>query len=218
MPYIATDLVPLIQTARFNLWHYRSTDLKADIVAGGYFSGATSRLQAGDMMIVQAADAMAILPVRANAGIGPGVTLDGSVTPIALTRTVAQTFRLVQAASAVVATIVLAPLVAGIIIGTAIPVSAQVTGPINQVVVSLRNSQGAIIPPTRLVPVEQGYATTTLPTPAIGTGYRIQVEDGDDRGIVVTSRSFNILPDLQLMLTEDGVKLLQENGSAIAQY
>ncbi len=34
MPFIATDLMPLIQTARFNLWHYRSTDLKAAIELG----------------------------------------------------------------------------------------------------------------------------------------------------------------------------------------
>lgn len=218
MPFIATDLMPLIQTARFNLWHYRSADLKATIVAPGYFGLAASRLQAGDVMVVQSADSMTILPVRSNVGIGPGVTLDGAVTPIALTRTVAQTLRMVQAASAVVATIILAPLMAGVIMGTAIPVQAQVIGPISEVVVTLRNAQNQVIPPARTVAVDQGYAITALPTPAVGTGYRIQVEDNEDRGIVVTSRSFNILPDLHLVLTEGGPKLLQEDGSAIAQH
>lgn len=217
MSFIATDLMPLIQTARFNLWHYRSADLKATIVTPGYFAAAAARLQAGDVMIVQSSDSMAILPVRSNVGIGPGVTLDGAVTPIALTRTVAQTLRMVQAASAVVATIILAPLMAGVIMGTAIPVQAQVMGPISEVVVTLRNAQNQVIPPAKTVLVDQGYVTTTLPTPAVGTGYRIQVEDNEDRGIIVTSRSFNILPDLHLVLVEDGPKLLQEDGSALAQ-
>lgn len=217
MSFIATDLMPLIQTARFNLWHYRSADLKAAIVAPGYFAEAAGRLQAGDIILLQSADAMTILPVRSNAGIGPGVTLDGAVTPIALTRTVAMTLRMVQAASAVVATIILAPLVAGVIMGTAIPVQAQVIGPISEVVVTLRNAQNQVIPPAKTVLVDQGYVTTTLPTPAVGTGYRIQVEDNEDRGIVVTSRTFNILPDLHLMLADDGTKLLQEDGAAIAQ-
>jgi hypothetical protein len=147
MSFIATDLMPLIQTARFNLWHYRSADLKATIVTPGYFAAAAARLQAGDVMIVQSADSMAILPLRSNVGIGPGVTLDGAVTPIALTRTVAQTLRMVQAAGAVVATIILAPLVAGVIMGSAIPVQAQVIGPISSVIVTLRNAQNQVIPP-----------------------------------------------------------------------
>jgi len=155
--------------------------------------------------------------VRSNVGIGPGVTLDGAVTPIALTRTVAQTLRMVQAAGAVVATILLAPLVAGVIMGTAIPVQAQVVGPISQVVVTLRNAQNQVMPPAKTVLVEQGYVNTTLPTPAVGSGYRIQIEDDEDRGIIVTSRTFNILPDLHLMLAENGPKLWQEDGAAIAQ-
>jgi hypothetical protein len=36
-------------------------------------------------------------------------------------------------------------------------------------------------------------------------------------GVVAVSSSFNILPDLRLLLTEGGVKLLQEDGAALAQ-
>lgn len=216
MPFIDTDLVPLIQTVRFSLWHYRSTDVLTTITAPGYFSPAAARLRAGDLMVMQAADAMTILPLRANAAVGPGVVLDGAVAPIALTRSVAQTFRMVQAAGAVVSTIILAPLVAGVIMGTAIPVSAQVVGPISQVVVSLRDAQGVIIPPVQTVLVEQGYVTTTLPTPAVGSGYRIRIEDVNET-ISATSRSFNILPDLRLILDEESSRLLQEDGSALAQ-
>lgn len=217
MPFNASDLVPLIQTARFNLWHYRSADLQTTITTAGYFSPAAATLRAGDLMIVQSADAMAMLPVRSNAVTGPGVTLDGAVTPIALTRSIAQTLRMVQAAGAVVSTIIMAPLMAGIIVGTSIPVQAQVTGPIQQVVITLRDAQNQIIPPAVLSNVSQGYVTATLPTPQVGTGYRIRIEDALDTGVVATSRSFNILPDLRLILIEDDTKLLQEDGSAIAQ-
>jgi hypothetical protein len=56
-----------------------------------------------------------------------------------------------------------------------------------------------------------------LPTPPVGSGYRIRIEDALDTGVVATSRSFNILPDLRLILIEDGAKLLQEDGAAISQ-
>ena len=217
MPFAPTALVPLVQTAAFSLWHYRSSDTRAEITSPGYFSAAISRLRVGDVMFAQASDALAILPVRSNAVIGTGVNLDGAVAPIALTRTVAQTLRMVQQASAVVTTIILAPIMAGIIVGTSIPVHAQVTGPISQVIVTVRNAQGQVIPPAQTVNVSQGYVTTTLPTPPVGTRYRIRVEDAGDTGVAAVSRSFNILPDLRLVLSERGDKLVQENGFALAQ-
>lgn len=217
MPFVANSLLPLVQTAAFSLWHYRSTDSRADITAAGYFAPAATRLRTGDVMFVEASDSLAILPVRSNAAIGTGVTLDGAVAPIALRRTVAQTFRIVQQASAVVTTIILAPIMAGIIVGTSIPVQAQVAGPIAQVIVTVRDAQGQVIPPAQTVNVAQGYVTTTLPTPPVGTGYRIRVEDAGDTGVAAVSRSFNILPDLRLVLGEDGSKIVQEDGFALAQ-
>jgi hypothetical protein len=217
MPFAPSALVPLVQTAGFSLWHYRSADTRAEITAPGYFFPALARLRVGDVMIAEASDALAILPVRSNATIGTGVNLDGAVAPIALTRTVAQTLRFVQQAATVVTTIILAPLVAGIIAGTSIPVQAQVTGPISQVRVILRDAQGAIIPPVQIVDVAQGYVNTTLATPPVGNGYRLRVEDAGESGVGVTSRSFNILPDLRLMLAESGERLAQEDGFALAQ-
>lgn len=217
MPFSPAALLPLIQGSGFSLWHYRSADLRAEIAAPGYFNAAAGRLRAGDVLILQAADAMAMLPVRSNALTGPGVTLDGAVTPVAISRSVAQIFGITQAASAVVRTIVLAPLVAGIVVGTSIPVSAQVAGPVSEVVVSLRDAAGRLVPPARTVAVSQGYATLALPTPPVGTGYRIRVEDPLDAGLAATSRSFSILPDLRLVLAEAGLKLLQEDGFVFAQ-
>ncbi len=217
MPFAPTALTPVFQSQGFSLWHYRSTDTRDQITTVGYFGPARTQLRAGDVMIVQASDALSILPVRSNAAIGTGVNLDGAVAPVALTRSVAKSFQIVQQASAVVTTIILAPLLAGLIAGSSIPVSAQVMGPISQVIVSIRDGQGQIVPPAQLVDVSQGYATTTLPTPPVGTGYRLRVEDAGESGVVAVSSSFNILPDLRLILTEGGVKLLQEDGAALAQ-
>lgn len=217
MPFVPTDLLPLVQNSGFTLWLYRTPDTRAEVTAPGYFAAATGRMRAGDLMVLQAGDAMALLPVRVNAGTGPGVTLDGSVTPLALTRSVAQLFGITQAAGAVVRTIVLAPLMAGIVAGTSIPVQAQVNGPVQQVTVTLRDGQGRVVPPVQTVNVSQGYVTTTLPTPPVGSGYRVRVEDTLDPAVGATTPSFSILPDLRLVLTEDGFALLQEDGGAIAQ-
>lgn len=217
MPFSSPALVPLVQTPGFALWHYRSTDTRDQITGPGYFLPALDRLRAGDVMIVQASDSLAILPVRSNAVIGTGVSLDGAVAPIALTRTVAQTLRIVQSASAVVSSIVLAPIVAGILAGTSIPVSAQVIGPVSQVVITVRNAQGQIIPPAQTVNVGQGYVTAAMPTPPVGSGYRIRVEDAAATGIVAVSSAFTILPDFRLLLAENGARLVQEDGSILAQ-
>lgn len=217
MPFSPTALVPLIQTGAFNLWHYRSADLRADIAAPGYFAPALGQLRAGDVMILQAADAMAVLPLRSNALTGPGVTLDGAVAPVAIARSVAQRFGITQAAAAVVRTIVLAPLLVGIVAGTSIPVQAQVAGPVSQVVVSLLDGAGRLVPPARTLNVSQGYVTTTLPTPPVGTGYRIRVADPLDASVAATSRPFSILPDLRLVLAEEGQTLVQEDGFVLAQ-
>ncbi|MFL1461148.1 hypothetical protein ACI6QG_03015 [Roseococcus sp. DSY-14] len=217
MPFATNALVPLVQNGGFTMWLYRSDDLRADVAAPGYFNPAAARLRAGDLMLLVAADAMAMLPVRSNALTGPGVTLDGAVAPVALSRAVAQAFSITQAAQAVVRTVVLAPLLAGIVVGTAIPVQAQVHGPVQQVTVTLRDARGQVVPPAQTLGVSQGYVTTTLPTPPVGTGYRVRVEDPLDPAVAATSPAFNILPDLRLLLTEDGLRLAQEDGSVLSQ-
>jgi hypothetical protein len=73
------------------------------------------------------------------------------------------------------------------------------------------------VPPAQTLTVSQGYVTAALPTPPVGTGYRIRIEDPLDPSLSATSRAFSILPDLRLVLSEEGLRLLQENGFAIAQ-
>lgn len=217
MPYASTGLIPLVQNGGFTFWLYRSDDLRAEVTAAGYFNAAAARLRPGDLMLLQSADAMAMLPVRSNAITGPGVTLDGAVTPIGLTRALAQAFSITQVASAVVRTVVLAPIMAGIVVGTSIPVQAQIHGPVQQVTVTLRNGQGQVIPPVQTLNVSQGYVTAAIPTPPVGTGYRLRIEDPLDPSVAATTPAFNILPDLRLILSEDGLRLAQEDGSVLAQ-
>lgn len=217
MPFSSANLAALIQGNSFTLWQYRTADSRATVSGAGYFAAVAGSLKPGDLMILQAADAMALLPVRSGPVLGTGVTLDGAVGPISTVRSVAQRFGFGQAAAAVVRTIILAPFAAGIVAGTTIPVSATVLGPISQVVFSLRDGTGAIVPPVQLVPVVGGGAAASFQTPAIGTGYRIRVEDAADPALGVLSRSFNVGADLKLILAEDDGHLLSEAGSVLKQ-
>ena len=90
MPFDPRGLTALTQANGFSLWHYRTTDQRAAVLAAGYFAPVADRLRAGDLLIVQAADATALLPVRADGAAAPGVTLDSTGTGLALTRSATQ--------------------------------------------------------------------------------------------------------------------------------
>ncbi len=217
MPFVATDLVALVQANGFTLWHYRTTDTRAQATTPGYFGAAGGRFRPGDIMILQASDALAFVPFRSNAATGPALTLDGSGAPIALSRAIAFPARVTQVVSAVVRTIVLAPIVAGVLAGSTIPVEARVNGPIAQVIVTVRAPDGSVIPPARTANVDMGYANVALPAPPVGTGYRIRVEDAADPEIAAISATFSVLPDFRLLLQEDAFRILQEDGGRLGQ-
>ncbi|HEY8609967.1 MAG TPA: hypothetical protein VIL69_01600, partial [Roseomonas sp.] len=84
MSYIASNLIPLVAADSFTLWLYRTTDTRATVLSAGYFSAAGSRLLAGHMVVLEAADATAILPVRSNAEVGNGLVVDASSSPLRL--------------------------------------------------------------------------------------------------------------------------------------
>ncbi len=217
MPFSSANLAALIQGNNFTFWQYRTADSRAVVTAAGYFAAVAGSLKAGDLMVLQTADSMALLPIRSGPVLGTGVTLDGAVGPINTVRSVAQRFGFGQAAAAVVRTIILAPFAAGIVAGTTIPVSATVLGPISQVVFSLRDGSGAVVPPVQVVPVVGGGASASFPTPTIGTGYRIRVEDATDPSLGMLSRSFNVGADLKLILVESDGRLLNEAGDVLKQ-
>lgn len=215
MPFTASDLSALVQANAFTLWHYRTTDTRATVSALGYFTAVAAQLQPGDLLILQAADALALLPIRTGAALGTGVTLDGAVGPINTLLSVAQRFSIAQAASAVVRTIALVPFAAAITAGSSIPVSANIGGPISQVVFTLLDRNDVVIPPARTVAVVNGQASTSFPAPPIGTGYSIRIEDAADPAIAAVSKTFTVGPDLRLLLQEDGGLLLLESGAGV---
>jgi hypothetical protein len=217
VPFSSANLTALIQGNNFTLWHYRTTDARSTVTGAGYFALVAANLRPGDLMMLQAADALAMLPIRTGPALGTGVTLDGAVGPLNTVRAAAQSFGFGQVAAAVVRTLILAPFAAGIVAGTSIPVSATVTGPISAVVFSLRDGNGAVVPPVQTIPVTAGAAATSFATPAVGTGYRIHVEDVADPSIAAFSRSFNVGSDLRLMLQESDGKLMSEGGNVLKQ-
>ena len=82
MPFNASDLTALTAANGFTLWHYRTPDARALVVAPGYFAAAEPPLLPGDIIIVQAADATALVPIRGSALAGGGVTVDlAGLTP-----------------------------------------------------------------------------------------------------------------------------------------
>lgn len=217
MPFSTTSLTPLIQGGSFSLWHYRTTDSRATVAAAGYFATVAGSLRPGDLLVLQAADAMALLPIRVGPALGPGVTLDGAIGPINTVRSVAQGFSLRQTTSAAVLSIILAPFATAVVAGTSIPVSATVVGPIPQVSFTLRDGTGAVVPPARLVAVSAGQASTSFAAPPVGTGYRIRAENSADPTLGQTSRSFNVGPDLRLLMAENDGHLLTEADDILKQ-
>src|SRR3712207_6258381 len=64
VPFSPDDLGALFQGDGFTLWHYRTADTRAAVAAPGYFAPVAGSMFPGDLIILQAADAMALLPVR----------------------------------------------------------------------------------------------------------------------------------------------------------
>jgi hypothetical protein len=215
VPFSPANLGALIQGDGFTLWHYRTADTRAVVAAAGYFAPVAESLNTGDLVILQAADAMALLPVRSGPALGPGVTLDGAVGALSLVRAATQRFSFSQTAQAVVRTLVLGPMAASMVAGSAFAVSATVTGPVSQVVFTVRDGSGAAVPSAKTVAVTNGRAATSFRAPPIGTGYRVHVEDAQDPTVSALSRTFSVGPDLRLLLLEDDTPLLTEAGDRL---
>lgn len=217
MPFTPSSFAALLHGAGFTLWHYRTTDTRAVATAAGYFAAVADRLKPRDIIILQASDALALIPVRAGTTLGPGLTVDGTSGPFSVTRNAAQTLSVSQAAGAIVTTIILAPLAAAIIAGSTIAASAAVTGPVAQVQFTLRDGNNMVVPPARTVAVAAGVASTSFDAPPVGTGYRIRVESLADPAVATVSGTFSVGVDLRLLLQEDDGVLLTEGGSALTQ-
>jgi len=214
MPFDAPGLTVLTQANGFSLWHYRTADSRAAVLAPGYFAPVADRLRAGDVLIVQAADATALMSVRADGTAASGLTLDTAATGLSLTRSATQVFSVAQTAEAVVRTIELGPLPGIVTAGGEVVASATVLGPIASLAFSLLGEDGAPVAPIQTVPVLGGIATTSFPAPALGGGYRIRAADAADPTLSVLSPPFAVALPARLLLEQGGL-LLTEQGDAL---
>jgi hypothetical protein len=217
VPFSPASFGALIQGDSFTLWHYRTADTRVAVAAPGYFAPVAELLRPGDLVILQTADAMALLPVRSGPALGTGVTLDGPVGALNLARAAAQRFSFSQTAQAVVRTLVLGPVAASMVAGSAFAVSATVTGPVSQVVFTVRDGSGAALPPSKTVTVTNGRAAATFQAPPIGSGYRVHAQDAQSPAVSALSRAFSVGPDLRLLLLQDDTRLLTEAGDRLVQ-
>lgn len=213
MPFSPSGLSALSTAGTFTLWYYGTSDDRATVLAAGYFAPAALQLRAGDVIILQASDATALIPVRSGTGAGPGVTLDTTGTTLNLLRSATLPFEITQAASIIARAIAIGALPGNLLPGTVFAVTANVTGPITQLVFTMRDAGGTQIGAAQTVPVVSGGASANFTAPAPGGGYRIRVADASDAALVAISPPFAV-GNPPVLLTEAGGRLLLESGGA----
>jgi hypothetical protein len=209
MPFEPQGLAPLIASDQTTLWFYRTSDARAAVLAPGYFPPETN-LQAGQLILLQAADSLSFLPVRFAGVIGPGLVLDAVPAPLALAARGGGSFRFTAAAAALARTVALQPLSPGLVTDRAITVIAVATGAVAQVAFTLRNGAGAQVGSMVTVPVVGGQAAASFTIAAPGL-YHVQAADAAEPLATQTSPSFVVSPP-PIVLTESGFQLLAETG------
>jgi len=214
MPYSDASLTPLLTGSGFTLWLYRTADTRATALGAGYFTPAGPRLETGDLILLQASDAIALLPVRAGDVVAAGLTVDTAAAPFRVNRSAAQRFSVRQAATAAAITILLSPISAGIVSNGTVSAEASVAGPASQVVFALRDANGVTVRGPTTASVTAGTASVTFAAPPAGTGYRMRVEAVIDPAVADTSGPFVVTLPFTL-LAQTGGALLLESGARL---
>lgn len=215
MPFVSSALIPLLSNSGFTIWLYRtSTDTRAQTLAAGYFSAASGQLQTGDVMLLQASDALTLTTIRPGTVVASGLVVDSSQVPFNVGRQAHHRFSVAQLVNAVAATVLLLPLSGGFVVGGSIAAQAEVSGPIAEVSFSLRDAGGGTVAGPQSAAVTAGVASTSFAAPAAGTGYRIRVEAAGDPDTFDLSPPFTVSLPFAL-LTQAGGTLLLEDGSRL---
>lgn len=215
MPFDNTALTPLLTGSGFTLWLYRTTDTRAAALVANYFTPAAARLETGDLILLQASDAVALLPVRAGDTVAAGIVIDTAAAPFRVNRSAAQRFSVRQAAGAVAMTVVLAPLAAGLVANGTVEAQAAVTGPVTQVAFSINDAAGATIRGPQTAAVAGGAASVSLPAPPAGTGYRMRVQATIDPAVADNSAPFTVMAPFALLLQSAGSLLTEDGGRVL---
>ncbi|MBR0683453.1 hypothetical protein GXW74_23405 [Roseomonas eburnea] len=214
MPFSDSELSALTSANGFTLWHYRTEDDRAAVLAPGYFAAAAPRLLPGDIVIVQAADATALVPIRGGTVPGSGVTVDGSGSTPALLRSATLLIDMMLAGAASARAIELDAPPTTLFEGDVLAVGATVTGPIAQVTFAFRTAAGTDVAPPQTVAVVGGRAAASFTAPAPAGGLRIRAADAADATLVTLSPPFAVTQPPRLV-TEAGGLLLLESGAAL---
>lgn len=214
MPFDASELSSLTSANGFTLWHYRTTDDRAAVLAPGYFAAAATLLLPGDIVIVQAGDATALVPIRGGTLAGGGVTVDGSGGAPALLRSASLFAGVTVTATATPRAIVLDPVPGIVFANDPVAAGATVIGPLAQVTFALRDANGSEAAAPQTVPVVAGRAAASFAAPPPASGFRIGATDPADPTLLAISEAFVIAPPPRL-LTEEGFRLLLENGGLL---
>ena len=214
MPFDTAALLPLLTQGGFTLWLYRTPDPRAQALTAGYFDAAGPRLASGDVILLQASDAVALTTVRPGPTVPGGIVLDTAAAPFRTNRAAAQRVSVSQAASAVAMTVLLAPLAGGILSNGTVQASAAVAGPVAEVHFSIRDATGATLRGPQAATVTAGTASASLPAPDAGSGYRLRVEAVGAPLVADTSPPFAVsLP--YTLLTEAEGRLLTEASDGL---
>ena len=214
MPFDNAALLPLLANSGFTIWLYRTPDTRNQALAAGYFDAAAARLEWGDVIFLQASDALTLTTVRPGPTVPGGVVLDTAAAPLRTNRSAAQRFSVRQVASAVAMTVLLAPLAGGLVSGGTVQASASVAGPVAQVSFSISDATGATVRGPQSATVTAGAASASLAAPNAGSGYRLRVEAVGFPQVADTSPPFVVsLP--YTLLTQAGGRLLTEAGAGL---
>lgn len=214
MAFDARNLSPLESAGGFTMWLYITTDTRAAVLAPGYFSSAADRLRPGHLILLQSADSLSLIPVRSNGEVGNGLVLDASAPPVRLTVAAALTMLFSLGASAQARSVALDAIPAGIYTGRTFTVTARVTGPVSTVRFSILNAAGTTVSGPISASVASGSASVTFNAPAIGSGYRVRVQDADEPLAMQLSPSF-VVTEPFMLLTESGATLLMQDGGEL---
>jgi hypothetical protein len=214
MPFDNNALIPLLANSGFTLWLYRTTDTRADALAAGYFAQAANRLAAGDVMFLQASDALTLTTVRPNAVIPGGVVVDTATVPFRVNRSSAQKFSVKQLAAALAMTLLLLPIGGTVVAGGTVNAQATVIGPIAAVDFSIRDAGGETVRGPQSAAVSNGTASASLAAPAPGNGYTLRVVAAGFPMLTDTSAPFSVGAAFTL-LTQAGDALLTQAGDRL---
>jgi hypothetical protein len=212
MPFDNSGLTPLLANSGFTIWLYRTPDTRAAALESDYFTPAGSRLALGDVILLQASDALTLTTVRPGPVVPGGVVVDTATAPFRLNRSAAQRFSVRQMATAVAMTVLLAPLAGGIVAGGQVLAEARVTGPVAQVSFSIHDATGTTVRGPQAADVTAGTASASLPAPGAGSGYRLRVEAVGAPQVADTSPPFAVSPPYALLAQGGQVVLTQSGG------